>query len=187
MYRKPVTYSLIGLLLLPVVLSMGCSSLQDQKSFSKRKIVTGIVTREIRSAESIDRSPTYEIYFKLKESVPCLQIQATSRYLEPGISQNYISLKVYYILEKVVNISKFSKSGKRYEHTPLGKNYTDTWEYIRDKIICENKNEPLQKLDNQSFYRLRFTAFSDMSFEYTITIQSDTEVIPVDESRMPAL
>lgn len=158
-----------------------CATSQKTSIYKNLKTIPGAATSRMTSNDAIDRGPTYEIFFKLKESTPCIEISISSRYLSDSIAPSYYALKTYFILDRIIDISAFNIKNQKYEYTPLGKNFNAIWEYKREITVCTIGTDPLQKIDSESLYRLRFSTFSKYNFEYTILIKSDTEIIEIQK------
>lgn len=177
-YNFYILKALFFIIFLTAMLN-SCTTSQKAGAYKNLHNIAGTASSLITSNDSIDRGPTYQIFFKLKETIPCIELSISSRELSDSIAPSYYALKTYFILDRLIDISAFNIKNEQYEYTQLGKNFNSTWEYKREITVCTKGDYPLHKIDNNSLYRLRFTTFTRGQFEYTITIKSNTEIIEI--------
>ena len=166
-------YSL--LLIIPLLFIM-CQSGEKKISFLHANSFRGKTEKKFESKGKIDNYKTFEIYFKLKKQEECLKFAIQSRTTNEDILIDERVIKTYFIIEKRVNIEKFTTaSSERVIYYELGKNYDYRWYRKRELMICTSKGDPLKKL-NSSIYRIRFTTFMDKELKFMITINSNNKI-----------
>lgn len=162
-------------LFLGPVMCFSCSSGQIDRVYRHT------ITREIPvqsamiSKDAIDGTKTYEIQFRLKEPADCVKIGINSSYKIDSLPSKTMSARTFFIVERVLDISQF-KETKSEIYILMGKNYTTQWEHRPAITICPPEDDPLQRLDSKSLYRIRFSALLGIDFIFTVTINSDTPV-----------
>lgn len=127
------------------------------------------------SAEKIDGSSTYEIYFTLEKPAVCMTIEIETVLLQKSFPLQKIPKTTYFIIEKKLKIPHM-KSSHENNYTPLGKNFNNDWEVFSPVKVCTNKNDPLSVIDT-SEYRIRFTAFEKQQLYYIITIACESKIV----------
>ena len=157
-----------------------CTTMQKSEA-TDEQTMTGMVSSQQISNERIDRAEAYEMYFKPEKPVSCMKISLSARYPDQGISPKYRTLKIYFIVERMVDIAKYGKNLGRYNYYELAKNYDKNWEYSSEVTICSKENDPLEKIEPDALYRIRFTSFSTEKFEYNITFKSGVKIIAAEQ------
>lgn len=128
-----------------------------------------------KSAEKIDGSPTYEVYFTLEKPVNCMTVDIETVFLQKSFPLQKIPKKTYFIIEKKLKLPNLKSSSEK-NYTPLGRNFNSDWEIFSPVKVCTNKNDPLSVVD-ASEYRIRFTAFEKQQLYYIITIACEAKII----------
>ncbi|HOO71759.1 MAG TPA: hypothetical protein PK926_08345 [Spirochaetota bacterium] len=173
-------YMIIKTLLFPAIIALcsfqACTTMQKNGA-ADEQTMNGMISSQQISNERIDREETYEMYFKPEKPVSCLKISFSARYLDQGISPKYRSMKIYFIVERMVDIAKYGKNLGRYNYYELARNYDKNWEYSREVTICSQENDPLEKIEPNALYRIRFTSFSTVKFEYSVTFKSGVKIM----------
>ncbi len=169
---------LLFVILIFVMISLlnACASKKNVYKISLSKVIPK--KQKVISKNKIDAYKTYEVYFKLKQFEKCINVSFKTSYVVDTFSNKKRFSRTYFIVEKAIDVSKFKKSKKRYEFSPLGKNYSDTWRNSSSLTICSKQDDPLLKLDNKTFYRIRYTTFSkyEYSFQSKVLVKANVPV-----------
>jgi len=126
------------------------------------------------SKEKIDNKETYEINFNIKKPVECLIIEMEGVYLQRTFPNGNIPKRVYFIVEKELQVPQFQGNDKKY--VAIGKNFNNDWEISSPVRMCINQKDAFLALDVTG-YRIRFTVFETKPFYYILKIKSESEII----------
>jgi len=162
------------LLLSTALLAISCAG-SDKKGPGNARIFTGSSRNMTRAAESIDGYVTRELFFTLSKKVNCITVKATAEYTPYQFAKEKKIARTFFILERLVDLSRYGQKNARV-FTELGRNFSDRWGRQRSVTVCTSLRLPLQRIDSKSVYRIRFTTFLKGTFDYTITVFSDTPV-----------
>jgi hypothetical protein len=149
------------------------------KSADKTSLINNIFngnsSKEIESREKIDNWKTFELFFTLNDDEECITINMSSASFDE-ILNKYMQIKTFFIVEKAIDISKFSPD-KKIMFSETGKNYDFNWNTKQKIEICSSATDPIKTLKKNNTFKLRFTAFRDINFKYEIIISSMHPVI----------
>jgi hypothetical protein len=178
-----VNIRFIKFFLLIIVLLLHCKSI-DKSAYNNNKIFTGNTTSEVESKDKIDNWKTFEIFFNLNNNEDCIKVNLSSEIYDEILNKN-IPIKTYFIVEKAIDISKFSLD-KKSMFSEMGRNYDYNWNTRLEINICSSETDPIKTLNKNNNFRIRFTVFRDINFKYTVKIFSNqlisiTEKNPVKE------
>jgi hypothetical protein len=166
---KLLKYSIIFLSLF----ILHCASAEKSVS-GNNSVLKGNSSKEAESADKIDNSKTFELFFTLDNDEDCISVGLNSEAYDEVLNK-YIQLKNFYIVEKSIDISRFN-SAKKSMFTEIGRNYDFNWN-TRQKIeICSSGTDPIKTLNKNDNFRIRFTVFKDINFKYDIIISSGHKV-----------
>lgn len=154
----------------------GCATMEKNSAYSSEQVFTGTVSEKIKSPDSLDRAQTYEVYFKPDKPVSCMMIGLTGRQNEQGLTGTSRPLKIFFMVDRLVDISRYGKNDTKFVHTELAKNYNKDWEQTREISLCSKENDPMMQVNSGSRYRIRFTTFTSGKYEYTVTFKSDCQI-----------
>ena len=146
-----------------------------KKDPGNARIFAGSSQNMTRAAESIDGYVTREVFFTLSKKVDCITVKASAEYIPYRFAEEKKVARVFFIFERLVDMSRYGKENARV-FTELGKNFSNRWGRQRSVTVCSSPRLPLQRIDKKSIYRIRFTTFIEGTFDYTITVFSDTPV-----------
>ncbi len=165
--------------LVPACVSGGPSP--ADRAFKQTQAVTIPAGKTTRSKEEIDGSETYMVYFRLAKSVDSVRISMISEYITDILGTKK-TLESYFTVEKAIPAEHFKNLKTRYFFTEIGKNFDITdWTRVKEITIVSEKGSPFKALEDGSvYYRIRFTAFSKESLDFTIKIEADCEVTFMD-------
>ncbi len=169
--RKLISNTLLpfftALLIFPLL-----SCVSSQITYSQKDIFSDIMREEYKSRDSIDGTPTYQVYFSIKKNEQCIKISVLSDMKDDTIH----SLRTAFIVEKVINVTPFTTSkNRKLEYSQLGRNYDSNWDITREISICGENIDPIKTL-SPGWYRIRFSAFSDRAYVTAITIYSNNGI-----------
>ncbi|MFC1671108.1 hypothetical protein ACFL20_12025 [Spirochaetota bacterium] len=171
-----INRNLNKLLVLSLLLAYSCSSINSRTTFTENNIKKIKSTYLEKSKEKIDNETTYEVYFKLQKQVECIKVIISSSYEADKFYHKRKYRKVYFVVEKVINLSHFNKLEKKNTFFELGKNYNKDWFSRSEIIICSPVENPIMKLDEKSNYRIRFTTFSAGQSDLRINIKANCKI-----------
>jgi hypothetical protein len=163
---------------------LACSSMQN-RSFGDEQVFTGMVSARMLSSDDIDRHRAYELFFKTGRAVECIKIALTAKVQGQGIAAKQKSLRLFFIVDRIISMAPYGKAESRYTSSELARNYTRSWEHEREIILCSRKNEPLARIEPGALYRIRFTAFLSEPFEYSLTMKTDAAVTVFTRDSLP--
>ena len=155
-----------------------CTS-AEKPTYNNKNSYNNTTQKAFDSDEKIDRWKTYEIFFKLSKDEECININFSSQIFDEAINKN-INFKTYFIIEKAVNISKFI-SDKKIIYSEIGRNFDNSWNTKQEIEICSSEMDPIKKLKNSSTYRIRFTTFRDLNYNFTILVFSKNTITLTEE------
>jgi len=158
----------------------------DKKNTAVQTVFTygNSTENSIKSAESIDNNPTYQVFFNIEQKAECITVDIESVYLQKSFPIQKIPKKTFFIIEKEIILTHKTLKNKS-KYIPIGRNFNNEWEIFSPVKICSIKNDPLSQLDN-SRYRIRLTTFEKLPVYYIITINSDQNIIiPAENAVVP--
>lgn len=165
---KYYLYIIQGLLFL--LLTTSCSTVPTTQQQSQVYSFAGDTLTLTRSKELIDKTPTYEVYFDLPENAQCIDISVIAQ------DKNGKRVRCGFILESLVDVSKFPKRPVQSVYTEIARNFDINWRFQSNIYVCSDENDPLKRL-NKGNYRLKISAFSNNFFTFTVDIKS---AVPVE-------
>jgi hypothetical protein len=133
----------------------------------------------IQTNDTIDRYATMVAYFRLGNPVDEISVSITAEYVADITGAKKIK-KTYFIVEKIVNMSKYKYRDMKYLYAEIGRNFDADWNREKDLVLLSDKTVPFKALDEKSIYRIRYTTFSTEETDYTITIGANCEVTFID-------
>ncbi|MDH7553115.1 MAG: hypothetical protein QHH74_05615 [Spirochaetota bacterium] len=122
-----------------------------------------------KSKELIDKTPTYEVYFDLLEETRCIDISVVAQ------DRNGKRVRCAFILESLVDISRFPKKPFQPVYSEIAKNFDSNWRFQSNIFVCTDDTDPLKRLTKGN-YRLKISAFSTNYYTFTIDIKSSVPV-----------
>jgi hypothetical protein len=155
----------------------GCGSAKGLRVYTHRNNISGESVNLEYASDNIDTEKAYEIYFRLKKPVDCIKLNIIAKYIPDRFSGKKEHILTFFVLDQLIDISRFNDPRKKYETSEIGRNFDSAWNRRRDLEICTGTGYPLLKLDDKTIYRLRFTTFRKVVFLYRIDIHADTKVI----------
>ena len=149
-----------------------CASPTKAPEFRLENKYAGRTGAAIVSAQKGDFTVSYEIYLSLAQPEKCLDIGISAR--RSGGEHSYVkeTLKVFFIVERAVNVSQFRLRNNPFIFTEIGRNFDLNWESVKSIWVCTSKTDPLKKLD-AGVYRLRFSMLSAAEFDFEIRVLSN--------------
>jgi len=177
-FRKPsfdfsVSSRLIALLIATLMPACATGPVILKYKYNNVKSIAG--GEAVRTVDQIDRYDTLIAYFKLGKPVNEISINILAEYVA-DITGAKKTKKTYFIVEKIVDMSKYKYRDMKYLYAEIGRNFDPDWNREKELVIASNKTVPFKALDENSIYRIRFTTFSTEDTDYAITINADCEV-----------
>ena len=123
-----------------------------------------------KSKELIDNTPTYELLFALSENAQCVELSVSAQ------DRNGRKVRCAYIVESLVDVSRYVKKPAKPIYAELAKNFDINWRFQSTISICNDEIDPLKRL-NKGNYRLRISAFSNDFYIFTVGITSPVEIL----------
>ena len=161
----------------------GCTANLKERSYRNTVVSAVPLEKAVRTNDRIDRYLTYAAYFRLAKDVERFKIGVTAEYVA-DIMGTKKKRTTYFIVEKVIDMSRMKNKNLTRLHAELGRNYNSDWSRgDTDITIVSSKSEPFKNLDAGSLYRVRYTAFAAENFTFTVTIQADCAVTLEDEPK----
>lgn len=160
-------YIIQGFLIVSLITS--CSTVPTVQQQSQVYSFAGDTLTLTRSKELIDKTPTYEIYFYLPENAQCIDISVIAQ------DKNGKRVRCGFILESLVDVSKFTKRPVQSVYTEIARNFDINWRFQSNIYVCSDEYDPLKRL-NKGSYRLKISAFSNNFFTFTVDIKSSVPV-----------
>jgi hypothetical protein len=179
--KKWVPCLLTSLIAVISVYTAGCGSAGGLRVYKHLSSISGESVNLKYASNDIDTGKAYEIYFRLKKPVDCIKLNIISKYIPDRFSGKKEHLLTFFVLDQLIDLSRFSSPQKKYEVSEIGRNYDSAWGRRRELIICSGPEYPLLKLDDKTVYRLRFTTFRKVNFEYRIDIHADSKIIFIEK------
>ena len=152
---------------------IGCKSTENIMYMTKNSITRSVI-KEIESEDKIDHAKTFQINLVLKNSEDCIIINMSSQIFDEIIDKN-VYLKIYFNVEKYLDIGKFPGLNNTIQYSEIGRNYDFSWNTKEQIEICSSEN-PIFSLNKGDNIRIRFTTFDKRYFQYKITVFSDNGV-----------
>jgi hypothetical protein len=146
-----------------------CKSI-EKSSFENNSIFKGNSSKENESKDKIDNGKTFELFFELNDDENCITINMSSESYDE-ILNKFIQIKTFFIVEKAIDISKFSPE-KKSIFSEISRNYDYNWNTKQKILICSSKTDPIKTLNKTNNFRIRFTIYNDIKFKYEIIISS---------------
>ncbi|MFH0974749.1 MAG: hypothetical protein V1874_03080 [Spirochaetota bacterium] len=174
---RSITYFLI----IVIFCFINCKSF-NKITYDSVNTLSGNPKKEIESNDKIDNWKTYEIFFKLSSDEDCINIKMMAETYDEVSGKN-IALKIFFIIDKAVDISRFNQE-KKILFSELGRNYNFNWSARQNIDVCSIRNDPIKRLDKNNVFRIRFTAFKITNFLYNINIFSDSQIKIMDKNSL---
>ncbi len=153
-----------------------CASGQQEREFSHSLVRQIDRDTAVTTDKRIDGAMTYLFNFRIKGNPDCIKVGIQAVYNTDTLPTKKLPAKVYFIVEKTTDISRFKLEQKEL-FTLLGQNFTTQWDQQPSIIICDSDNDPLLSLNPGDRYRIRYSALSDKAFSFTVTVRSDSEIM----------
>lgn len=169
----------ISIIIIIIIFFTQCKS-ADKVSFNSKNLFSNNTHKEIESNDKIDRWKTFEVFFNFKKDEECIKINLSSQIYDENLNKN-INLKIFFIVEKAIDISKFS-SDRKIIYSEIGRNYDYNWNTKQEIDICSSEMDPIKILHKSDTFRIRFTSFRDINYKYSVNIYSK-EIINISEKK----
>ena len=160
------------LFIFAVIFTTCTKNLDDDKLLDNSYLNSTEYTKA--SEEKIDNRPTYEVIFNIENPVECINIEMEGVYLNKAFPNEKMPKRVYFIVEKKLQLSQAKNNKGRY--MTIGKNFNNDWEIYSPVNICVNRNDAFLSLEAAE-YRIRFTVFEKTAFYYTLKIRCGAKII----------
>ncbi len=177
-YRGFFAFALFATLVLPLLLT-GCASGGVAGRYKYRSVKSILPGGAVRAAAPIDGYGAYVVYFRLGKPVRALTIGISAEYVADitGVKKYK---KTYFIVEKIVDIPRGGGRATRRLYPELGRNYSPDWNREKDITVRSITSEPFRGLDAAHPYQIRYTAFTEDAYYFTITVEADEAVTFID-------
>ncbi len=150
-------------------LTISCAAVRTSEKKTSVYSFTADTLTLSKSKELIDKTPTYELYFDLMDNAQCIDITVIAQ------DRNGKRVRCAFILESLVDMSRFQKKPLQPVYTELAKNYDINWRFQSNIQFCNDNNDPLKRLIKGN-YRLKLSAFTNNFYTFTVDIKSQVPV-----------
>lgn len=158
-------------LLIHVPVFVSCLSVpSSQHDKMKTFTFSSDTVKLTKSKELIDNTTTYELLFALSENAQCVELSVSTQ------DRNGRKVRCAYIVESLVDVSKYAKKPAKPIYAEIAKNFDINWRFQSKISICNDKTDPLKRL-NKGNYRLRISAFTNDFYIFTVDITSPVEIL----------
>jgi len=168
-----VLYSLSTLVIASLMAACATGPHVLKYKFSGVKSIPG--SEAVPTGEQIDRYATMVAYFRLGNPVDEISISISAEYVADITGAKKIK-KTYFIVEKIVDFSRYKYRDMKYLYAEIGRNFDADWNREKELVMVSDKTVPFKNLDEKSIYRIRYTTFSTEATDYVITIGANCEV-----------
>lgn len=151
---------------------VSCALTEKSKIHHKTSVYSGVSGGIKANTKTIDSPATREIYFILPQPEECIQIGIAAKNLSEDSPYIKKTERIYFIVEKAIDISRFNIKGRQFEFSEISRNFDNSWAPKNNVLICSSGSDPIKKLDS-SVYRIRFTSFTKDMYAFDIRIISD--------------
>lgn len=165
----------VGLCAVLLILLSCSTATMTGDSNAKTYTFTAHSSQLPKSRERIDQSTTYELYFTIFENVRCIELSVTAQ------DKNGKRVRSAYVLELLIDLSRFPKQPAQPIYTEIAKNFDSNWRFQNKITMCSDMKDPLRRLSTGT-YRLRITPFSNNFYNFTVDINSP---VPIEFSYAP--
>jgi hypothetical protein len=154
----------------------GCTPNLKERSYRNTAVSAVPIAAAARTNDRIDRYETYASYFRIGKAVESMKVGVSAEYVA-DIMGTKKTRNSYFIVEKVIDMSRLGNRNLTHLHAELGRNFTGDWTRNDKEIsLVSSKSEPFKNLDADSLYRIRYTTFANENFTFTVTIKADCAV-----------
>ncbi len=168
--------------LLAAAVTVGCATAHTRREY-KNKSEKSYPSGEAMSADDpIDRYAAFAQHFKLEKDAETITVGITAEYVA-DITGAKKTKKTYFIVEKLIDMSRFANSPRKQMYAEIGRNYDADWNREKELTLTSSKSDHFRKLDAASTYRIRYTTFSGDPVDFTITIQADCAITYIDKNK----
>lgn len=141
----------------------------SQITYSQKDLFSDTMSPGYKTGNSIDGATTYQVFFTLKSNEECIKISVLSDMKDDTARP----IRTAFVVEKVIDVTPFTGSSRRkLEYSLLGRNYDTNWAIDSDIQLCSKSTDPIHTL-GAGWYRIRFSAFTDLAYITAITIYSN--------------
>lgn len=165
--------------LLAAAVASGCATTGNQHKYRNRAENTFSSGDAKRAADPIDRYAAFVQHFRLEKDAEAITIGITAEYVA-DITGTKKTKKTYFIVEKLIDMSRFTDRAGKQLYAEAGRNFDADWNREKELTLTSSKSEFFKKLDAASTYRIRFTTFSPDPVDFTITIDADCGTTFID-------
>jgi hypothetical protein len=167
---------------LPAAAAIGCSANLKNKSYRTTVVAAVPGAPAARTNDRIDKYATYASFFRLGKNVDSITISVTAENVADILGTKK-TRKAYFIVEKVIDMTRLKNPNLKHLHAELGRNYNNDWNREMEITLVSTGDEPFKTLDAGSLYRVRYTTFADENFTFIVTIKADCAVTFVEAPR----
>jgi hypothetical protein len=170
----------IALLCALLALSMpGCTGNIRNKSYRNNKTAIVAADKSARTNDSIEKNATYASYFRLSKDVDTIKIGVILEYVSDILGTKK-TRNVYFIVEKVIDMTKLKNPRLTSLHAELGRNFDNDWNRDADITLVSDREQPFKTLDAGSLYRVRYTTFAEENYTFIVTVKADCDITFVE-------
>jgi len=169
---------LIQYLIISFCLITGCKGFQPDDRYNIISTISGTAGKNILSNLKIDKNRSFTLYFRPEKNTDYINIEMRSVITVNGVYKRKRTIKTFFVVEKAIDISKFRKK-KSGIYTEIGRNFDIKWNRQQNITLHTSNDDPLEKIEKTSLYRIRFTTFNHeyIKLEYSLKIKSDCRII----------
>jgi hypothetical protein len=157
----------------------GCSGNIKNKSYRHSAVSAVPGNQVVRTNDRIDKYTAFVSYFRLGKDVESINISVMAENVADILGTKK-TRKAYFIVEKVIDMTRLKNPNLTRLHAELGRNYDTDWKRDANITLVSSKEAPFKNLDAGSLYRVRYTAFADENFTFIVTIKADCAVTFVE-------
>ncbi len=158
-----------------------CSTTGGLRTYKHVSSKTGESVKLDYGSDNIDTEKAYEVYFRLEKPVDCIKLNIVSKYIPDRFSGKKEHILTFFVLDQLIDISMFGDPEKKFEISEIGRNFDSAWNRKRNLVVCTGPGYPLLKFDIKTVYRLRFTTFRKVNFEFRIDIHADSRIFFIEK------
>ena len=177
---RPSAAGTVALLSAMLAFSLpGCTENIKNKTYRHSEVSTVSAGQGVRTNDRIEKNATYVSYFRLARDVDMINVSVMVEYVTDILGTKK-TRKVYFIVEKVIDLAKLKNPRLTSLHTELGRNFDNNWNRDENITLVSNRELPFKTLDAGSLYRVRYTTFAEENYSFIVTVKADCDVTFVE-------
>jgi hypothetical protein len=151
---------------------IGCATAAERPAYLNNVVYSVISSRDLEAPQRIGNARTYGITFTLARPEKCVEVSVRGKRITREYSYTDQSVRVFFIVERQIDLSTFTPAGQRRVYSEIGRNYDQDWGILEKIEVCTSPQDPLKKLD-PGLYRIRFAVFEQADVMFTVNVLSN--------------